>query len=162
MDLQTDLLRTFVAAADTGGYTAAASTVHRSQSAVSLQMKRLEEGIGRRLFKRNGHSMLLTPEGETLLLYARRILQLHDEALAAVVKPDLTGRVRLGAPEDYAELLLPKVLSRFADAYPLVLVDVFCESSSELLKTLDHGELDLMVCTNSEVPERGETICLNP
>ena len=158
MDFPTDLLRTFVAAADAESYTTAASMVHRTQSAISMQMKRLEEGVGRPLFQRNGRSMKLTSEGQTLLWYARRILKLHDEALAAVARPELSGRVRLGAPDDYAERLLPRVLSRFAGAYPQVQVDVSCEPGAKLLALLDNGGLDLVVRTWGEVPERGEAI----
>ena len=158
MDLPTDILRTFVAAADAESYTSAAAMVHRTQSAISMQMKRLEEGVGRPLFQRDGRSMKLTSEGQTLLWYARRILKLHDEAMAAVARPELSGRVRLGAPDDYAERLLPKVLARFAGTYPQVQVDVFCEPGDKLLTLLDNGELDLVVRTCGEVPERGETI----
>ena len=158
MELPTDLLRTFVAAADAESYTSAAAMVHRTQSAVSMQMKRLEEGVGRPLFERNGRTMRLTTQGRSLLWYARRILKLNDEALAAVAQPELSGRVRLGAPEDYAERLLPNVLARFAGTYPQVQVDVVCEPGARLLVSLDNGELDLMVYSNCEVPFRGETI----
>ena len=162
MDLQTDILRTFVAAADAESYTAAAATVHRSQSAVSLQMKRLEENVGCPIFRRNGHAMHLTQEGVTLLRYARRILQLHDEALRAVGQPQLSGVVRLGAPEDYAERLFPIVLARFAQTYPQVQVDVCCESSKSLLQKLDRGQLDLIVRTEGVVAEQGEIIFHEP
>lgn len=158
MDLATDLLRTFVAAADSENYTAAAVLVHRTQSAVSMQMKRLEESVGKSLFQRNGRSMKLTPEGRTLLNYARRILKIHDEALAALSQPELSGRVRLGAPDDYAERLLPRVLARFAGAYPQVQVDVTCGLSAGLAAALDNNELDLVVFGNGEVPARGEEI----
>ncbi len=158
MELPTGLLRTFVAAADAESYTSAAAMVHRTQSAVSMQMKRLEEGMGQPLFERNGRAMRLTSQGVTLLWYARRILKLNDEAVAAVARPELSGSVRLGAPEDYAERLLPRVLARFAETYPQVQVDVVCEPGARLLAALDNRELDLMVLTNSEVPLRGETI----
>jgi len=158
MELPTDLLRTFVAAADAESYTSAAAMVHRTQSAVSMQMKRLEEGMGQPLFERNGRAMRLTSQGVTLLWYARRILKLNDEAVAAVARPELSGSVRLGAPEDYAERLLPRVLARFAETYPQVQVDVVCEPGARLLAALDNSELDLMVHTNCEVPLRGETI----
>lgn len=158
MEIPTEVLRTFVAAADAGSYTSAATMVHRTQSAVSMQMKRLEEGVGRALFERNGRAMRLTSQGRTLLFYARRILKLNDEALAAVARPELSGRVRLGAPEDYAERLLPRVLARFAGTYPQVQVDVVCEPGFRLLEALDNGGLDLMVHSNCEVPQRGEAI----
>jgi len=93
-----------------------------------------------------------------LLGDARRMLNLHDEAMAAIMRPELSGRVRLGAPDDYAERLLPTVLERFAGCYPQVLVDVICEPGGRLVAALDNGDLDLVVRTNGEVPERGETI----
>lgn len=163
MELPIDLLRTFIVAADTESYTAAASMVHRTQSAVSMQMKRLEEVVGKPLFLRNGRAMLLTAEGRTLLHYARRILKLHDEALSAVAQPEVSGRVRLGAPDDFSDRLLPEVLSRFAGTYPLVQVDVSCDPSPRLEAAMDRGELDLVVRINSEaVPQRGVTIHHEP
>ena len=87
MDLPTDILRTFVTAADTGSYTDAAAIVHRTQSAVSMQIKKLEELIGISLFARNGRRMMLTSEGQNLLAYARRILKIHDEAVSAIRQP---------------------------------------------------------------------------
>ncbi len=162
MELSTYLLRTFIVAADAESYTAAASMVHLTQSAVSMQIKRLEQIVGKPLFLRNGRAMMLTSEGRTLLHYARRILQLHDEALSAMARPEVSGRVRLGAPDDFSDRLLPQVLSRFAQAYPQVQVDVTCEPSPRLMAALDRGELDLVVRINSEVPERGVTIHHEP
>ncbi len=162
MELSVDLLRTFIAAADAESYTAAASTVHRTQSAVSMQMKRLVVVVGKPLFLRNGRTMTLTSEGRTLLHFARRILKLHDEAMAAVARPEVSGRVRLGAPEDFSDRLLPEVLCRFAVAYPQVQVDVSCDPSPRLAAAMDRGELDLAVCIDSEVPRRGVTIHHEP
>ena len=79
-------------------------------------MKRLEEVVGKPLFLRNGRTMTLPPEGRTLLQYARRILRLHDEVMAALARPEVSGRVRPGAPDDFPHRLLPEVLSRFAEA----------------------------------------------
>jgi DNA-binding transcriptional LysR family regulator len=162
MELSTDLLRTFIAAADSESYTAAASMVHRTQSAVSMQMKRLEDVVGKPLFFRNGRTMMLTPEGQTLLHYARRILSLHDEAIAAVSRPEISGRVRLGAPYDFSDRMLPEVLSRFAAVYPRVQVDVLCDPSPHLAAAIDRKELDLAVVINSEVPQRGVTLHHEP
>lgn len=159
MDLPTDVLRTFVTAADSGSYTDAAAIVHRTQSAVSMQIKRLEELLGRCLFIRNGRKMILTPEGQNLLVYARRILQIHDEAVSVMKQPEITGRVRLGAPDDYAEPLLPILLSRFAKTHPLVQVEVTCQPAANMLQLFDSGQLDLLIYSNSDVPKRGETIC---
>ena len=129
MDLSTDLLRTFVAAADAQNFTTAGSIIGLTQSAVSMQMRRLEDGVGLPLFSRNGRVMALTPEGRSLLGYARRILKLHDEAIAAVTRPEMSGLVRLGAPDDLADKLLPGVLKRFFHTYPHVQVDVSCDPS---------------------------------
>jgi DNA-binding transcriptional LysR family regulator len=162
MELSTDLLKTFIAAADAKNYTTAAMMVHRTQSAVSMQMKRLEEAVGKPLFQRNGRAMVLTSEGRTLLHYARRILILHNEAMAAVARPEVSGRVRLGAPYDFSDRLLPQVLSRFAEAYPRVQVDVHCDPSPHLVAAVDQGQLDLAVVINGELPHRGTIIHHEP
>ena len=159
MNISTDMLRTFVAAADSESYSTSAKIVHRSQSAVSMQMKRLEEVVGCSLFKRDGHTMKLTSEGHTLIWYARRVLKLYDEAIAALTQPELSGTVKLGAPEDYADRQLPLVLSRFAKAFPHIQLEVFCQPYKILQEALDNNELDLLVQTNSEVPDKGVAIC---
>ncbi len=145
--LPLDALRTFVAASELGSFTQAGHQVHRTQSAVSMQMKRLEEELGRRLFERKARTVSLTPDGELLLGYAKRMLRLHDEALASLAAPEMTGQVRLGVPDDYATRYLPGVLSRFARSFPKVRVDVWCRPSNELLAHLAAGELDLCVAT---------------
>ncbi len=159
MDLPTDVLRTFVTAADSGSYTDAAAIVHRTQSAVSMQIKRLEDLVGRALFMRNGRRMTLTSEGQNLLMHARRILTVHDEAVSALKHPEISGRVRLGAPDDYAERLLPLLLSRFARTHPLVEVEVSCQPTASMLELIDSGKLDLLIHGNSDIPTRGETLC---
>jgi len=98
-----DQLRTFIAIVETGSFTKAAEVVHKTQSAVSMQMKRLEERLSRPIFARDGRASKLTDDGERLLDYARRIVKLNVEALAAFNDAELTGRVRLGVPDDYAE-----------------------------------------------------------
>lgn len=145
--LSPDLLRTFVTAADTGSFTRAGKMVNRTQSAVSMQMKRLETDLDRPLFRRKGRGVMLTAEGDTLYRYARRLLALHDEALAAVCGPKLNGTVRFGAPEDYAAQFLPKTLQRFAAAYPMVEVNVLCGPSASLRKRFEREELDVMLTT---------------
>ena len=162
MALSNDLLRTFIAAADAESYTAAASIVHRTQPAVSMQIKRLEEVVGKPLFLRNGRTMTLTSEGRTLLHYARRIFRIHDEAMAAVTRPEISGHVRLGSPYDLSERLLPEVLARFAAVYPQVQLDVSCDTSSRLLAAMDRMELDIAVVFNNEGPQRGVTIHHEP
>ncbi|MBU3056057.1 LysR family transcriptional regulator [Pseudomonas indica] len=154
--IDTELLRTFVAIADTGGFTRAAEAVNRTQSAVSMQMKRLEEEVlERALFERDGRQVRLTPEGQVLLGYARRILKLHGEVLTTLREPHMVGSVRIGTPDDYVMRFLPGILSRFAQAYPLVQVEVHCDSSFQLLQRSD---LDLSIITREPGKEIGQLL----
>lgn len=141
--LDTDLLRTLVAIADTGSFNRAARQVFRTPSAVSMQMKKLEEQVGRPLFAKDGRSVTLTPDGEALVGYGRRILQLAAEAMQRFRAPEIEGTIRFGMPDDYAGSFLPAILSRFAASHPNVEVDVFCQSSRDLLAHLDRNEIDV-------------------
>ncbi|MGH6922198.1 MAG: LysR substrate-binding domain-containing protein [Propylenella sp.] len=143
MGLELDLLRTLAAIADTGSFNRAARVVFRTPSAVSMQMKKLEEQVGQPLFAKNGRTVALTPDGEALLGYARRILKLADEALLRFRAPEIRGTIRLGAPDDYASQFLPDILSRFAASHPNVEVDVVCQSSCDLIALLQDGNLDV-------------------
>ena len=113
-NLDLDLMKTFLAIADTGSFTRAAEEVHKTQSAVSMQMKRLEEVLGRPLFARDGRASRFTPDGERLIEFARRLVSVNDEAVSAFTRPELTGTVRLGTPDDYADRFLPEILARFS------------------------------------------------
>ncbi|MFZ5676775.1 MAG: LysR substrate-binding domain-containing protein [Pseudomonadota bacterium] len=146
-NLDIDLLKTFLAIADTGNFTRAAEEVHKTQSAVSMQMKRLEELVGRPLFTRDGRQSRFTADGERLIEYARRIVNLNDEAVAAFTKPELTGTLRFGTPDDYADRFLPEILARFSRTHPLVTVNVDCAMSPVLYERSRHGELDLALVT---------------
>ena len=157
-----DSLKTFLAAADSLSFTRAGREVHRTQSAVSMQIKRLEEEVGQKLFERSGREIRLTRHGETLSLYVRRLLDLHDEALASVSTPDLCGQIRLGAMEDYASRFLPKILASFASVYPQVQVDVVCDDSPVLNEAVDRKELDLVVLTCGRIPDKGLLIQREP
>src|SRR5947207_12169089 len=118
-----------------------------------MQMRRLEERIGKPIFARNGRASKLTDEGERLLGYARRMIRLSEETLAAFDEAELTGTVRLGTPDDYADRFLPEVLARFARSNPRVEVSVICEPSLMLQEMSRHGEIDLAIVTNcGEVP----------
>ncbi|CAM5231996.1 LysR family transcriptional regulator OS=Stutzerimonas stutzeri OX=316 GN=CXK95_12560 PE=3 SV=1 [Stutzerimonas stutzeri] len=131
--IDTELLRSFVAIADHGGFTRAAEAVHRTQSAISMQMKRLEEDVLQRpLFERSGRQVSLTAEGQVLLGYARRILKLHGEVMTTLREPHMVGAVRIGTPDDYVMRFLPGILAQFAQAYPLVQVELHCEPSYKL------------------------------
>jgi DNA-binding transcriptional LysR family regulator len=151
--LDIDQLRTFVAIADTGSFTRAGDIVHKTQSAVSMQMKRLEERIGRPVFERDGRASKLTDDGERLLDYARRIVRLNSECVAAFAETDLTGRVRLGLPDDYADRYLPEILATFSRSNPRAEVTVMCEPTPMLLERIRDGELDLAIITH--VDSRG-------
>jgi DNA-binding transcriptional LysR family regulator len=151
--LDADQLRTFVAIADTGSFTRAAEVVHKTQSAVSMQMKRLEERVGVPIFERDGRASRLTEEGERLLDYARRIVRLNAECMASFAEAELVGRVRLGLPDDYADRYLPEILARFSRSNPRAEVTVVCEPSPNLIERIGHGDLDLAIITH--VDRRG-------
>ena len=152
-----DHLRTFIAIAETGSFTRAADLVHKTQSAVSMQMKRLEERIAKPIFARDGRASKLTEDGERLLDYARRIVKLNVEALAAFSDVELTGRVRLGVPDDYADRYLPEIMARFSRAYPGVELTVVCEPSCDLAERIQRDELDLAIVTDTETTRATET-----
>jgi DNA-binding transcriptional LysR family regulator len=140
-----DLLRTFVAVVDNAGFTRAAGRVGRTQSTVSLQVKKLEDGLGRRLFERDGRELTLTADGEILLTYARQLLRIADEARARLLEPDVDGLVRMGTPEDFATVYLPDILARFVRAHPRVALQVDCNFSFNLLDGFSRGEYDLVL-----------------
>jgi DNA-binding transcriptional LysR family regulator len=155
--LDFDLLRTFVAVVDNGGFTRAGERIGRTQSTVSLQIKKLEEGLRRPVFDRSGRDLLLTPDGEILLTYARQILQLADEARSRIAEPDIEGTVRLGTPEDFATAYLPGVLARFARAYSRVALDVDCNFSATLIERFSRGEYDLVLVKREPLGPAGGT-----
>jgi len=155
--LDIDQLRTFIAIAETGSFTRAAEVVHKTQSAVSMQMKRLEERIERPIFARDGRASKLTEDGQRLLDYARRIVNLNVETLAAFSDAALSGRVRLGVPDDYADRYLPEIMARFSRSYPAVELTVICEPSVDLLERIDGNEIDLAIVTNCETKRAAET-----
>lgn len=153
-DLQLDWLRAFVAVVDAGSFTAAAPRVHRSQSALSMQLKKLEDAIGRPVLSRGPRLLKLTPSGHELLNHARRVLALHDEAVAAMRGPTLTGRVTLGVPDDYAVAYLAPVLRSFVARHASVELTLVCEQSTLLIPKVQRGELDLALVTRDR-PQRG-------
>ena len=155
--LDVDQLRTFIAIAETGSFTKAAEVVNKTQSAVSMQMKRLEERLDRPIFARDGRASKLTEDGQRLLDYARRIVKLNVETIAAFSDAELSGRVRLGVPDDYADRYLPEIMARFSRAYPGVELTVICEPSVDLLERIDANEIDLAIVTNCETKRASET-----
>src|SRR6478736_2512810 len=152
-----DQLRTFIAIAETGSFTKAAEVVNKTQSAVSMQMKRLEERLDRPIFARDGRASKLTEDGSRLLDYARRLVKLNVETVAAFSDAALSGRVRLGVPDDYADRYLPEIMARFSRAYPGVELTVLCEPSVDLVDRIDDNDLDLAIITNCESRRIAET-----
>ena len=142
-DLQLDWLRAFVAAVDAGSLTAAAPLVHRSQSAVSMQLAKLEAAIGRPVLSRGPRHLELTAAGRTLLPNARRLLELHGRTVAALGEPDVVGRVRLGVPDDYASSYFAPVARRFVAAHPGIEIVLDCEQSTALVPRALRSEIDL-------------------
>lgn len=145
--LDLDLLKTLAAIADGGSFSAAADLVHRTPSAVSMQVKRIEELLGRPVFVRDSRSVTLTPDGAFLLEHARRMLALNRDALARFITPDVEGVVRLGSPDDVAERHLPFMLRRFAESHPCVTVNAVVESTVSMVEAVKQGALDLTLVT---------------
>lgn len=145
--LDLDLLKTLVAIAETGSFSAAAAAVHRTPSAVSMQVKKMEDLLGRAMFLRDSRSVELTADGAFLLEHARRMLALNRDALARFVQPDVEGVVRLGAPDDVAERFLPRMLRSFAETHPCVTVNVIVDGSARMVSMLQDGRLDLTLIT---------------
>jgi DNA-binding transcriptional LysR family regulator len=138
-----EVLRTFSTGMELGNFAKAAERLGRSTSAVSAQLKKLEEQAGTPIFRKVGRGLALTDAGETMLGYARRLLELNDEAAAAVHSVELEGWVRLGLQEDFGETLLPDVLGRFARAHPKVRIEARVVRNAELLERVTSGKLDL-------------------
>lgn len=144
------LLHTFVTIVECGSFTGAGKRVHRTQSAVSMQVRRLEKLFGRRLFERSGRSVKLTGDGEVLFDHARRILRTNQEALTALNEVPLEGEITVGAPDDYAMSFLPLILARFAGICPSVRLNIVCESSRRLAARIADGSVDVALITEGE------------
>ncbi len=152
--LDLELLRSFVSVVDAGGFTRAGERVHRTQSTVSQQIKRLEEDVGQVLLHRDGKDVRPTEAGERLLSYARRLLTLAEEARDVLREPDSEGAIRLGIPEDFAAYQLAKLLGTFARSHPGLRLDVRADQSKNLARDLERGELDLALFKR-EAGEKG-------
>ncbi|MDB5413007.1 MAG: LysR family transcriptional regulator [Rubritepida sp.] len=159
--LDPELLRSFVLIAEGRSVTRAAEHVGRTQSAVSMQMRRLEEVLGEPLLRRGPRGLEPTYKGAWLLERARTLLALNEEIISTFRAPAITGQVRLGSPDDYALQWLPNILARFARTYPGIEVDVLCMSSEELIQRLQHGHLDLALLTEGYNRE-GEEVWRGP
>ncbi|QTD92415.1 LysR family transcriptional regulator [Burkholderia anthina] len=141
--LDIDLLRSFVVIAEVRSLSRAAARVGRTQSALSQQMRRLEEVVDQPLFQRTGRGVLLTHPGERLLAHAQRILRQHDEAMADLCGTGLSGSIRFGCPDDYAAVFLPSLLRQFSNQHPQAIVEVVCGPTPRLLEQLDKRAVDL-------------------
>ncbi|MDX3971032.1 MAG: LysR substrate-binding domain-containing protein [Bradyrhizobium sp.] len=141
--LDLELLRSFVSVVEAGGFTRAGARVHRTQSTVSQQIKRLEEDVGQLLLHRDGKDVRPTEAGERLLSYARRLLSLAEEARDVLRQPDSEGAIRLGIPEDFAAYRLTRLLGAFSRSHPGLRLDVRADQSKHLARDLERGELDL-------------------
>ncbi len=160
--LDLDQLQTFVTIADTGSFTRAADEVHRTQSAVSMQMRRLEERVGKQLFAKDGRTNRLTEDGERLLGYARRMIRLNRETLAAFDDSSLEGQIRIGTPDDYAERFLPEIMGRFVRSNPRVELSIVCEPTGNLAELIRRGQLDLALVTRCEEARPTEIVRNEP
>ena len=160
--LDLDQLQTFITISDTGSFTRAADEVHRTQSAVSMQMRRLEERIGKPLFEKDGRTNRLTEEGERLLSYARRMMHLNRETLAAFDDRALEGTIRIGTPDDYADRFLPEIMARFARSNPRVELTVICEPTPGLAEHIKRGNLDIAIVTHHDARGQSEVVRREP
>lgn len=142
-NLDLDTLRTLSVAFDLGGYGQAAQRLGRTPSAISLQMKRLQEDVGANLFRKSGRGVALTEAGEIVLRFGRRMLAINDELLDTIRGASLAGHVRLGCSQDFAETVLPEVLSQFMKLYPLVQMEVRIEGNAALVEAVQKNQLDI-------------------
>jgi DNA-binding transcriptional LysR family regulator len=147
--LDLDMLRTFVAIAESGSMTKAARIVFRTPAAISMQVKKLEEVLQRSLLERKSRSIALTPEGEILLRYSRQLLKLNEELVGQFLCPRLNGKVTLGMPEQFGSNELPAILSQFAKSHPSVQVDVVLGKSIEIKQRFENGEIDLALVSHN-------------
>src|SRR5258708_24923352 len=153
-----ELLRSFVSVVDSGGFTRAGERVHRTQSTVSQQIKRLEDDVGQPLLNRTAKDVTPTEAGERLLSYARRLLSLAEEARDVVTRPSNEGAVRLGIPEDLAAYRVAKLLASFSRSHPGLRLDVRADQSVYLRRDLERGELDLALFKRAAGEKGGITV----
>ena len=157
-DLDIDLLRCFATVAAEGGFTAAGHALGLTQSAISLKIKRLEDLLGKRVFERTSRALSLTADGEVLLVYARRMLALNDEAVRRMIAPPVRGRLRLGVADHFVPQQLAAILSRFARTYPDLHLEVEVGRSQELRAACERGALDLAIAKRRDGEQSGALI----
>jgi DNA-binding transcriptional LysR family regulator len=157
INLDLDTLRTLAVAHDRGGLAQAAEHLGRTPSAISLQMKRLQEDLGMPIFRKRGRGLALTEAGEIALSFARRILMLNDELLDTMQGANVAGLIRVGCPQDFA-WILPSVLSHFSSLYPRMQIELHVEGSGPLLDAIRNGRIDLAVIIGQEAPANAQTV----
>ncbi len=157
-NLDITTLRSFVAVADNGGVTRAAGFLHLTQSAVSMQLKRLEELLGLELLDRSGRTIGLTPAGEQMLAYARRMVALNDEVMARLTDQAFEGEVNFGVPHDVVHPVIPRVLKLFNASYPRVRVNLVTTNTRHLKEEFGRGRFDLILTTETGAHDGAETI----
>ncbi|MDI4234599.1 LysR substrate-binding domain-containing protein [Bradyrhizobium sp. 31Argb] len=162
MNLELELVRTFLAIIEQGGFTRAAGRLHKTQSTISLHIRRLEEIVGRPLFERQGRGVALTEQGEVLRTYAEALVDLNDEALLKLRRPPLTGTVRLGLPEDFATRHLPMALRRFTASHPAIRLEVRSALTAELMRDLGNGDLDIVLARRESEATEGYVLWREP
>lgn len=162
LNLDLDLLRTFVAVADLNTFAAAAAAVCRTQSAVSQQMQRLEQLVGKELFARHGRNKLLTEHGIQLLGYARKILRFNDEACTSLMFSSLQGMLTIGSSDESADTILPFLLNRISSVYPKLALDVRVKRHAEMGTMLKNSEVDLVLTTHKLPPFDALTLRTSP
>ena len=158
VNLDIDLLRCFATVVETGGFTAAAKTLLRTQSAVSVQIKRLETTIGHKLFERSKRAPQLTEQGEMLLGYAHRMLKLNDETVLRLTQTEIEGTLRLGVVEYLAPHRLPEIISRLKRAYPRLDLRLRIDLSSKLHAELEQGKLDVIIAARTDNKDHGQQL----
>ncbi|MGD1883621.1 MAG: LysR family transcriptional regulator [Paracoccaceae bacterium] len=161
-NLDVTTLRSFVAVAESGGVTRAAGFLHLTQSAVSMQLKRLEELLDVKLFDRSGRGIALTAEGEQLLFYARRMVVLNDEAVTRLTDQAFEGEITLGVPHDIVYPAIPMVLKQFHAAFPRVKVQLISSYTRALKAEFGRGACDMILTTETGIDDNGEELCVRP
>lgn len=161
-NLDIDLLRTFLAIIERESFAGGAEAVHRTQSAVTQQMQRLEAEVGAPLFRKVGRNKQVTDRGLKLLDYARQMLALNDEAYLAVSGASLSGQVRFGATNDVADTILPNLLTRFVKAYPDLRMEIHVGRSPHLMQALKRGDIDMAISTRDDPEHRRITLRNSP
>jgi DNA-binding transcriptional LysR family regulator len=162
IQLEIGLLRCFTAIAESGGMGRAAKEVGRTQSALSQQVKKLEDLVQQTLMVRSGRGSKLTVHGEKLLVHAQRVLRAHDEAIAEFVGEALSGSVRLGCPDDYARVFLPPLLESFSQQYPEVVIEVVCAATPRLFEQLRDKALDLAIVSLPDGVDQDQVLRREP